>query len=82
LDAKEKCYKVMDFFGTTGNPNKDNKIYGIHLFKKRFGGEYIEFVGEFDLVTNKFMYFIFTKLIPLYRNIKKKIFKHKQESTY
>ncbi len=79
-DAKEEGYELIDFFGTTGDPKKDNPIYGIHLFKKRLGGEYTEFIGEFDLVTNRFMYFIFQKLIPIYRNIKRKRLQRKKEN--
>ena len=72
-DAFDEHYKCVDCFGTCGiaNPDKSNPIYGIHSFKKRLGGEYTEFIGEFDLVTNKFMYTIYKKLIPLYRKIKK-----------
>lgn len=70
-DAYNEGYKVMDCFGTCGipNPDKDNPIFGIHSFKKRLGGEYTEFIGEFDLITNKFMYFIFNKLVPIRRKI-------------
>lgn len=72
LDAYDSGYKVIDFFGTSGeaNPDKENPIYGIHNFKKRLGGDYTEFIGEFDLITNKFMYFAYKKLIPIYRKIK------------
>jgi len=72
-DAYDQGYKCMDCFGTCGiaNPDKDNPIFGIHSFKKRLGGEYTEFIGEFDLITNKFMYTAYKKLIPLYRKIKK-----------
>ncbi len=70
-DAYNEGYKVMDCFGTCGipNPDKSNPIFGIHSFKKRLGGEYTEFIGEFDLVTNKFMYFLFQKLVPIRRKI-------------
>lgn len=68
-DAKEEGYQLIDFFGTTGTPTKDNPIYGIHLFKSRLGGEYTEFIGEFDLVIHPFLYFAFEKLIPFYRKI-------------
>lgn len=72
-DAYDMGYKMIDFFGTSGeaNPDKDNPIYGIHLFKKRLGGEYTEFIGEYDLIINKFLYFSYKKLIPIYRKIKK-----------
>lgn len=74
-DAVKDGYKVIDFFGTCGeaNPSQDNPIFGIHSFKKRLGGEYTEFIGEFDLVVNPVMYFLFTKLIPIYRKIVRKI---------
>ena len=78
-DAYNEGYKIMDCFGTCGiaNPDKSNPIFGIHSFKKRLGGEYTEFIGEFDLVTNKFMYFIFQKLIPIRRKIVRKILRNK-----
>ena len=43
-----------------------------------FGGNYVEFIGEFDLVTNKFMYFTFTKLVPFYRKTIRSITKFKR----
>lgn len=62
-DANKEGYKIVDFFGTTGNPDPNNYIYGIHLFKKRLGGEYTEFIGEFDLVNKKLLYFLYNKYL-------------------
>ncbi len=70
--CKEKGIKVYDQFGTIGDLKTDNPRLGLHEFKKKFGGDYIEFMGEWDYVTNKLMYFIFTKLVPFYRNAVKK----------
>ena len=64
----DKKIKTYDQFGTIGDLRKDNPLLGLHEFKKKFGGNYVEFNGEFDLVLNKFMYFVFTKLVPIYRN--------------
>lgn len=66
-------YDLIDFFGTTGikDPDPKNPIFGIHFFKKRFGGNLCEFIGEFDLITNKFMYTLYINLLPIYRKIKK-----------
>ena len=73
------CYsngiKLYDQFGTIGDLSKDNPRIGLHEFKKKFGGDYVEFIGEFDYVTNKLMYIIFTKLVPLYR----KLVRHKSK---
>lgn len=66
--CKEKGIKIYDQFGTIGDLSSDNPRLGLHEFKKKFGGDYIEFLGEWDFVTNKLMYFIFTKLVPFYRN--------------
>ena len=80
------CYehgiKMYDQFGTIGDLSEDNPRLGLHEFKKKFGGDYVEFTGEFDLVTNKLMYFVFTKLVPIYRNIiKKRAKKEKKKIT-
>ena len=70
--CKDKNIKIYDQFGTIGDLSKDNPRLGLHEFKKKFGGDYVEFMGEWDYVTNKFMYFIFTKLVPFYRNMVRK----------
>ena len=69
-DANSEGFKQVDLFGTCGipNPTPDNPIYGIHNFKKRLGGEYTEFIGEFDLITNKLMYNAYN----LYKKTRKK----------
>ena len=72
---------MIDFFGTSGNPNppKDNPIYGIHNFKKRLGGEYTEFIGEYDLVTNKLMYNLYNIIVPIRRKMVKNKLKKEQK---
>lgn len=69
MDAKDEGYKEIDFFGTIGKPKEDNSAYGIHLFKERLGGEYTEFIGEFDLIINKTLFFLYYKLAPIYNKI-------------
>lgn len=70
--CKEQGIKIYDQFGTIGDINENNPRFGLHEFKKKFGGNYIEFLGEWDYVINKFMYMIFTKLVPIYRNLVRK----------
>ena len=74
----DKKIKTYDQFGTIGDLRKENPLLGLHEFKKKFGGNYVEFTGEFDLVLNKPMYFVFTKLVPLYRRLIKNIAKKKR----
>ena len=76
--CKNKGIKIYDQFGTIGDLREENPLYGLHDFKKKFGGNYVEFIGEFDYVTNHFMYFIFTKLVPFYRKIKMRRAKSKK----
>ena len=70
-DAYDEGYKIMDCFGTCGiaNPDKSNPIYGIHSFKKRLGGEYIEFIGEFDYINKKFLYKLFLIALKFHRKL-------------
>ncbi len=74
----DKGTKIYDQFGTIGDLREDNPLIGLHEFKKKFGGDYIEFTGEFDYVIKPFMYFVFTKLVPVYRNMVKKMAKKKR----
>ena len=66
-DAYNEGYKCMDCFGTCGiaNPDKTNPIYGIHSFKKRLGGEFVEFIGEFDLIIKPIPYLIHKIVTPI-----------------
>lgn len=75
----DKGIKIYDQFGTIGDIRKDNPLIGLHEFKKKFGGNYVEFIGEFDYILNKPMYIVFTKLVPFYRNLIKKMAKKKNK---
>lgn len=68
-DMKDQGIEYIDFFGTTGNPDPKNPIYGIYLFKKRLGGEYIEFMGEFDFVYQSFLYKAYVTYGPKLRKL-------------
>ena len=67
--AKELGSTIFDEFGTIGDPKTDSNLVGLHEFKKKWGGEYTEFIGEFDMVLNRFMYFIYLNLIPIRHKI-------------
>lgn len=70
--CKDRGLKIYDQFGTIGDLSKDNPRLGLHEFKKKFGGDYVEFMGEFDYIVKPIYYFAFTKLVPVYRNMIKK----------
>ena len=50
MDAKKEGYETVDFFGSEGKIDKNSDLYGIYLFKSRFGGDFDEFIGEFDFI--------------------------------
>jgi peptidoglycan pentaglycine glycine transferase (the first glycine) len=69
-DAFRNGYEKVDFFGTTGDESESNPVYGIHLFKKRFGGDMIEFIGQYDYPLSN-LYFTYKRVVPMIRKIRK-----------
>ena len=70
--SKEKGSLIFDEFGTIGDPKSENHLIGLHEFKKKFGGEYTEFIGEFDYIIRPFLAHLFFKFVPIYRKIVQK----------
>ncbi|GKX30041.1 methicillin resistance factor FemA [Vallitalea longa] len=66
------CY-MYDFRGVSGDLNPDNPLYGLYKFKKGFDGEFVEFIGEFDLVINNLVYKLFRFILPKFKKIRFKI---------
>ena len=55
----ELNYEKFNFGGIV-NPNiKDNKYLGLNEFKLNFNSNIYEYIGDFELVTNKALYFIY-----------------------
>lgn len=72
LDSINKKLDFFDLFGTVGDPKTTyKKLAGLHEFKRKFGGEYIEFLGEFDLVNKPFWYKVLPTLLKIYRKLHK-----------
>lgn len=71
-DAYEKGYEYADLFGVVGDPHtKYKNLAGIYEYKRKIGGDYIEFIGEFDLINKPFWYNVLPTLLKIYRSIKK-----------
>lgn len=52
--------KMFDMWGSLGpNPSDKDPWFGFHRFKKGYGGQLVEFVGTYDLVSNAQLYQIF-----------------------
>ena len=55
-EAYKEGFEYCNFYGITGDFNPNGKYYGIYEFKKGFGGNVIEYIGQFDLKTSNFYY--------------------------
>ena len=64
-------YKRYNFYGITGNFDKNDKDYGMYEFKKGFGGYVIELIGELELPIT-YHYKIHKKLSHLKQKLKGK----------
>lgn len=73
--AMERGLPIYDFGGISGNFTPGSENYGVYEFKRGFGGNVLEYIGEFDLILDKFGYYIYDIGYKLYRNTKKVIAK-------
>jgi len=72
-----KCY-LYDFRGVSGDLSPENPLYGLYKFKKGFNGNFVEFIGEFDLVSSELLYSAYKKAFPKFKEIRNKIMNKKQ----
>ncbi len=66
---KQSGLKKLDQFGAVAKDGDENLI-GLNAFKEGFGGDYVEFIGDFTLVTNKFMNSSYSILAPIRRKLR------------
>ena len=55
--AFENHCSIYDFQGVTIDPEENEHLYGVYMFKKSFkNGELVEYAGEFDYIVNPTAY--------------------------
>ncbi|MDR1781396.1 MAG: aminoacyltransferase [Bacilli bacterium] len=64
-DAKKKGYEYFNMGGVSGHLDD-----GLFHFKSEFHAELWEYIGDFDVVCNSFIYFLFTKALPIYKKLR------------
>ena len=60
-DMKNLGVRRYDMCGFSGVTTKDDPEYGLYSYKRSFGPEFIEQIGEFDYVLNSAAYARFRK---------------------
>ncbi len=68
--AKENNYQTFNFYGIDGDFRKESKNYGLFDFKRGFGAQVVELIGEFDLIIDKPMYILYQIAFKSYKTIK------------
>lgn len=71
--AREMGCSLYDFRGVSGDLDENNPLYGLYRFKKGFGAELVEFIGEWDQVYDGFFYWLWTKVLPLYLDLTRNV---------
>jgi len=69
--ALNNGYEKFNFFGITGEFNEDSSNYGLFNFKRGFGAEVVELIGEFNLVTDKLFNIVYKIMYKVYRKMKR-----------
>lgn len=68
--AYDHHFDTYNFYGITGDFREENPLYGLYLFKKSFGGQVVELIGEFDLIIHKFWYRAYNFSFKMYHGLK------------
>jgi len=68
--AIDNNYQTFNFYGIDGDFSEESKNYGLFDFKRGFGSEVVELIGEFDLVINKTYYKLYNIAFNLYGKLK------------
>lgn len=54
-DALEMGCKWFDFRGVEGYPTEDNPKFGLHRYKRGFGADFCEYIGQCDFAARRFL---------------------------
>ncbi len=69
-----------DFVGISGSLDRSDSYFGLYDFKRRFGGRFIEYLGEFDLVNRPLRYRFFLTVYKWVRRIQRKIIRSRMNT--
>ncbi len=67
----EEGQDYYNFYGITGDFDESNPLNGLYTFKKGFGGEVMELIGEFEYVIDPFSKRFYETGLKVYNLLKK-----------
>lgn len=65
--AINEGYDYYNFYGITGNFDPNSKDYGLYSYKKQYGGEVLELIGQFEYTINKPIKKLYDSLLKIYK---------------
>lgn len=77
--AKSKGFRIYDLQGIPENVKEGDELWGIYLFKRGFGGQRTQLVGEYDYILSPALYRVWQIIEPKYPLIKKYLLKARKE---
>lgn len=72
-NATEEEYEIVNLNGVVGEFKEKNKYSGLNEMKLGYNSTIAEYIGEFDLTINNFMYNMYSNIKPINSNVKDKI---------
>lgn len=64
--AKEEGYDYYNFYGISGDFNPEYEGYGLYTYKKQYGGEVSELIGQFEMVISPVMETLYRLMLKAY----------------
>ncbi|MBQ1508835.1 MAG: peptidoglycan bridge formation glycyltransferase FemA/FemB family protein [Erysipelotrichaceae bacterium] len=69
--AQSEGYDYYNFYGISGDFSEDNPDYGLYLYKRQYGGEVLELLGQFEYTINRLTRNLYEILLKVYRLTKR-----------
>ncbi|MDD5791274.1 MAG: peptidoglycan bridge formation glycyltransferase FemA/FemB family protein [Erysipelotrichaceae bacterium] len=68
---KEEGYQYYNFYGISGNFDPKSEHYGLYSYKREYGGEVVELIGQFEYTVNKPIKMLYDILMKGYSFLKR-----------
>ena len=70
--SQNEGYQYYNFYGISGDFNPQSELYGLYSYKKQYGGEVCEYIGEFTKVLDPWVAFCYRMGRKTYQKLRKK----------